>query len=93
MTSDKSPLDDDLLRNGSSLNELKTSPLACYNPEQIREMQKSDPDIGILIKWKLNLSERPCRDIVAGESPYVRHFWLLWDQLCLKDGILFCPLF
>ena len=89
MTSGKSPLDDDLLRNGSSLNELKTSPLASYNPEQIREMQKSDPDIGILINWKLNSSERPCRDIVAGESPYVRHLWLLWDQLCLKDGILF----
>ena len=73
MTSCESPLDDDLLRNGSSLNELKTSPLASYNPEQIREMQNSDPDIGILIKWRLNSSERPCRDFVAGESPYVRH--------------------
>ena len=54
MTSGKSLVDDDLLRNCSSLNELKTSPLASYIPEQVREVQKSDPDKGLLITWKLN---------------------------------------
>ena len=52
-------------------------------------MQKNNPEIGRLIEWKILSAERPNRDLVAGESPYVRHLWLLWDQLCLKDGVLF----
>ena len=52
-------------------------------------MQRDDPDIGKLIQWKLHSEVRPGRDWAVGESPYVRHLWLLWDQLCFKDGVLF----
>ena len=58
-------------------------------PEQICIMQKNDPEIGRLIEWKLLSAVRPNRDLFAGESPYAIQLWLLWDQLCLKDGVLF----
>lgn len=78
-----------LSQEGSFLSEVKRSSLASYQPEQIREMQRDDPDVGKVVAWTLHSEEKPSRDIVAGESPYVRHLWLLWDQLCFKDGVLF----
>ena len=89
LNSDRSPLDDDSLRNDGLLKELKRSSLASYQPEQIRVMQRDDPEIGKVVGWKLHSDTRPSRDIVAGESPFVRNLWLLWDQLCFKDGVLF----
>ena len=74
---------------GSVLSELKRSSLASYQPKQIRKMQRDDPDIGKVIEWKLHSAVKPSRDIVAGESAYVRHLWLLWNQLCFKDSVLF----
>lgn len=78
-----------LSQGGSVLSELKRSSLASYQPEHILKMQRDDPDIGKVIEWKLHSEVKPSREIVAGESPYVRHLWLLWDQLCFKDGVLF----
>ena len=86
---DKPLVEDTLSQSAGLCKDLKRSPLASYQPEQICIMQKNDPEIGRLIEWKSVSTVRPNRDLVAGESPYVRHLWLLWDQLCLKDGVLF----
>ncbi|KAH3842437.1 hypothetical protein DPMN_115932 [Dreissena polymorpha] len=27
---------------------------------------------------------------MTNQSPETRHYWVIWDQLLLKDGVLFC---
>ena len=87
--SDKLPSDDNMLQYDQARAELKRSSLACYQPEQVRVLQMNDPEIGKVISWKTKSSIRPERDLVAGESPFVRHLWLIWDQLTVLDGVLF----
>lgn len=52
-------------------------------------MQSDDPDIGTVLKWKLQSPERPRRDIVAAESPAIRSLWLQWSQIFVRNGLLF----
>lgn len=87
--SDKLPPDDNMLQHDQAHAELKRSSLACYQPEQVRVLQMNDPEIGKVISWKTESNVRPERDLVAGESPFVRHLWLIWDQLTVLDGVLF----
>ena len=49
----------------------------------------NDPKIGKVNGWKIRSSIRPERDLIAGESPFVRHLWLIRDQLTVLDGVLF----
>lgn len=49
--------------------------------------QLEDPDLKIVIGW-LKDGKRPERSDVQATSPAVRHYWLYWDSLVLKDGVL-----
>ena len=55
----------------------------------ICKLQENDPDIGKLFSWKKSNGARPERDQVASESPSVRQYWLMWDQIILKSGVLY----
>ena len=52
-------------------------------------MHSEDPDIGLLLKWKLQSEDRPCRDKVAAGSPAVRILWLKWPQVFIQNTVLF----
>ena len=78
-----------MLQHDQDRAELKRSSLACYQPEQVRVLQMNDPEIGKVNSWKIRSSIRPERDLIAGESPFVRHLWLIRDQLTVLDGVLF----
>ena len=60
-----------------------------YSRTDLAKIQKNDPEVGTVIKWKELNEERPTRESIASESPFTRHLWLLWDQLILIDGILY----
>ena len=60
-----------------------------YSRTDLAKIQKNDPEVGTVIKWKELNEERPTRESIASESPFTRHLWLLWDQLILVDGILY----
>ena len=47
-----------------------------YSSSELAKMQSEDPNIGLLLKWKLQSEDRPCRDKVAAESPAVSSLWL-----------------
>ena len=40
-----------------------------------------------MLKW-FKKGNRPNSGDVAILSPATRHYWLQWDSLCLKDGVL-----
>ena len=65
------------------------SHLTGYSKTDLAKIQKDDPEVGIVIKWKTSNKERPSRETVSAESPFARYLWLLWDQLVFIDGILY----
>ena len=66
-----------------------TSWVGGYTNEEIAELQRADPDLRIIMELMTRSVERPSRDQIARESPATRNMWLLWQQLVLRDGVLF----
>lgn len=56
-------------------------------PRNIAAKQLRDPDIGPIIKAKIE-DHKPNRIDMETESQASRHYWILWDILYLKDGVL-----
>ena len=50
-------------------------------------MQHDDPELSHVIRW-LEKGERPPSSHVGLKSPAVRHFWIYWHNLELKNGLL-----
>lgn len=75
---------------GSEKNVFRQpSYMQSYSATDLAKIQKNDPEVGTVIKWISDSMERPSRDVVASNSPFVRHLWLLWPQLRLVDGVLY----
>jgi hypothetical protein len=56
--------------------------------EQLKESQCKDPDIYSILKAKQE-SCKPTSHEMLMRSPAARHYWILWDNLEVKDGVLF----
>ena len=54
---------------------------------KLRKAQEADQDIKPLIDW-IELGERPSSKEVESLTPSVRHYWLHWDLLQLREGVL-----
>jgi hypothetical protein len=59
-----------------------------YSAKDLRKKQLADPDIGSVIHW-LEAGKRPSSDEVRTLSPATRHYWLIWKNLVLRDGVLY----
>ena len=53
----------------------------------LQKLQLNDPDIGPILAAKLSDSRPKNQDIIT-KSPACRHYWIIWDILVIKDGIL-----
>ena len=51
---------------------------------ELRKAQEADQDLKTLIE----LGERPSSKEVESLTPRVRHYWLHWDMLQLRDGVV-----
>ena len=60
----------------------------CITPSKLKEMQLQDEDIQPLFDW-LETSTKPNSNSVSALSPSTRHYLCCWDDLVLKDGIIF----
>ena len=59
-----------------------------YSEVELRNKQVIDGDLGVVIYW-LESGVTPGQFDLALQSPEVRHYWLMKDQLVFKDGVLF----
>ena len=59
-----------------------------YNRIDLRNKQLEDPDIKPIMEWKENMDKPKCDDVIQ-LSPATRHYWLTWDSLELKEGVLY----
>ena len=60
-----------------------------WTKEDIRQWQRDDPNLGQIIKWMEDSSERPDGAVIAGMSKDIKAFWNQWDVLQLKNGLLY----
>ena len=59
-----------------------------HNPAYLRKAQKADPDIAPVLRW-LGEGHRPLSGVVTGLSAAVRHYWCQWDNLDLREEVLY----
>ena len=59
----------------------------CTN-EMIREAQEKDETMGWLLKAKRELGVRPSWDAVTPATTTTKTYWLSWDRIALRDGVL-----
>ena len=55
--------------------------------EELRKLQREDPDIGPIVEAKLE-GKRPSSQDMVRHSPATRHYWIIGDSLTLQDGVL-----
>ena len=55
--------------------------------KDLEQLQVADPYIGPVYKW-FQAGERPYGPEVNASSPATRHYWLCWNSLVLKEGVL-----
>ncbi|KAJ3588492.1 hypothetical protein NHX12_012084 [Muraenolepis orangiensis] len=66
-----------------------TTGLFCgWSPEELRQAQEADPDIGPIRAWMETSNERPPWVTVSPCSPATKTYWSQWKRLYLKDTIL-----
>ena len=51
-------------------------------------LQSKDPDIALIFQAKV-ANSRPSSTDMVGKSPAARHYWIIWDSLELKEGVLY----
>ena len=56
--------------------------------QDLLRLQREDTDIGPII-LAMESGKRPSSQEMVTRSPACRHYWILWDSLVLRDGILF----
>ena len=59
-----------------------------YDQGEIRREQMDDPELGVIIGW-LESKAEPTQGDISLQSPAVKHYWLMRDQLVFKDGVMF----
>ena len=76
------------MQNDSHMKEPRSNWLQGYTTSDLIKFQREDKDIGMLHIWKEN-NTKPDRDEAAGLKPALRKYWLNWDNLVWKEGVLY----
>ena len=60
-----------------------------YSASQLHHLQEKDPDIAPILAWKISSNSRPESKDVVSCSPATRNLWLIWQQLELRNNVLY----
>ena len=63
--------------------------LAQYSTQELAEFQQADPVLKVLHVWNDDHDSFPSQEQVALEGPAIRKYWLLWDQIEQREGVLY----
>ena len=75
---------------GSNAGQQQDTPwVNGYSSEEISKIQRTDSDIGVILDWLDKSLQRPGRDLAASQSPATRKLWLLWQQLIVRNGVIY----
>lgn len=62
--------------------------LNAYNNEELGQKQRDDPELCMIFKW-IQQGFPTNREEMFAESPGLRHFWLMRENLLLSNNCLF----
>ena len=57
------------------------------SPSEVVQRQQNDPDIEPILSSKIT-GVKPSIEYMTTKSPASRHYWILWDDLFLSNGVL-----
>ena len=63
--------------------------LSSYSDLDLAKCQKSDPDIELIYESLLSGRKRPPGVEVAVKSWAARHYWVIWNSLTIKEGMIY----
>ena len=63
--------------------------LSSYSDLDLAKCQKSDPDIELIYESLLSGRKRPPGVEVAVKSSAARHYWVIWNSLTIKEGMIY----
>ncbi|GBN17967.1 hypothetical protein AVEN_161551-1 [Araneus ventricosus] len=66
-----------------------TTTIVVWSSCEIQKAQLEDPTIKPILEKKLDSVDRPSWQEIAPESPATKRYWVFWDSLHLKDGVLY----
>jgi len=64
-----------------------------YTPAELAAMQLNDPDIGPIVKLRLEYDEQPPFDLVREQSTNMKVYWSQWPCLTVCDGVVYSVAF
>ena len=82
--------DDAGSNSGSNAGQQQDTPwVNGYSSEVIAKMQRTVPDIGVILDWLDKSLQRPGRDLAVSHSLATQKLWLLWQQRIVRNGLLY----
>ena len=73
--------------SASSRNDKLGGWCLAVGPRDLAAKQLQDLDLELIIRAKIS-NRRPAREEMESKSPACRHYWILWESLFLKEGVL-----
>ena len=58
-----------------------------YTHTELKRLQEQDSVLSVVIGW-LKMGKIPSIKDVCGKSPALRHYWIYWNSLEMREGIL-----
>ena len=56
---------------------------------EIAELQRSDTDVGPIVRMRLQLDEQPPFDSIRAETKNTKIYWAQWRRLVVRDGVVY----
>ena len=60
-----------------------------WSTEELHRAQADDPMIAPILKWLQEGNGRPAWAEIAPLSPSIKAYWAQWENLCLRDGVVY----
>jgi len=60
-----------------------------HTPAELAEMQRNDPDIGPIVRLRLEYDEQPSFDLVRDQSTNTKIYWSQWPRLSVREGVVY----
>lgn len=64
------------------------SQYTCKEMDAMQDADTQDSGIGTIAK-AVNAVKKPDNSKMAAKSPESRHYWIIWDQFLVKEGVLY----
>ena len=60
-----------------------------YSPVELAEMQNNDPDIGRIVKLRLQSDDRPSLEMIRDQGSNTKLYWSHWPRLVVREGVVY----